>query len=105
MFYENKKRENPEKIMIDKHKDIDGYVIKLTDLINNKIELMNRMCETIYHIMSKVKNEANMIDEKIHKVVVMNNDTLHLINDELKEISNQARKKLKNDTSLVDLLY
>ena len=105
MFYENKKRKNPEKIMIDKHKDIDGYVIKLTDLINNKIELMNKMCETISHIMSKVKNEANMIDEKIHKVVLMNNDTLHLINDELKEISNQPRKKLKNDTSLVDLPY
>ena len=105
MFYENKKRKIPGKIMIDKHKDIGGYVIKLTDLINNKIQLMNRMCETIYHIMSKVKNEANMIDEKIHKVVVMNNDTLHLINDELKEISNQARKKLKNNTSLVDLLY
>ena len=29
---------SPEKIMIDKHKDIDGYVSKLTDVMNNKIE-------------------------------------------------------------------
>ena len=31
-------RINPEMIKIDKHKDIDGYVSKLTDVINNKIE-------------------------------------------------------------------
>ena len=40
-----KNRADPEKIKIDKHKDIDGYVSKLTDLINNKIDLVNRMCE------------------------------------------------------------
>ena len=32
-------------IKIDKHKDIDGYANKLTDVINNKIELgSNRPC-------------------------------------------------------------
>ena len=81
-----KNRINPEKIKIDKHKDIDGYVSKLTDVINNKIELVNRMCESIDHVMSEIKNETNMIDEKIHKVSEMDNDTLHLINDKLKEI-------------------
>ena len=86
VLYENKNRINPEKIMIDKHKDIDGYVSKLTDVINNKIELVNRMCESIDHVMSEIKNETNMIDEKIHKVSEMDNDTLHLINDKLKEI-------------------
>ena len=30
-------RISPEKIKIDKHKDIDGYVSKLNDVINNKI--------------------------------------------------------------------
>ena len=59
---------NPEKIKIDKHKDIDGYVSKLTDVINNKIELVNRMCESIDHVISEIKNETNMIDEKIYKV-------------------------------------
>ena len=89
-----KNRINPENIKIDKHKDIDGYVSKLTDVINNKIELVNRMCESIDHVMSEIKNETNMIDEKIHKVSEMDNDTLHLINDKLKEIINQSRKKL-----------
>ena len=89
-----KNRINPEKIKIDKHKDIDGYVSKLTDVINNKIELVNRMCESIDHVISEIKNETNMIDEKIHKVSEMDNDTLHLINDKLNEIITQSRKKL-----------
>ena len=89
-----KNRINPEKIKIDKHKDIDGYVSKLTDVINNKIELVNRMCESIDHVMSEIKNETNMIDEKIHKVSEMDNDTLHLMNVKLNEIMNQSRKNL-----------
>ena len=83
-----------EKIKIGKHKDIDGYVSKLTDVINNKIELVNRMCESIDHVISEIKNETNMIDEKIHKVSEMDNDTLHLIDDKLNEIITQSRKKL-----------
>ena len=90
-----KNRISPEKININKHKDIDGYVSKLTDVINNKIELVNRMCESIDHVMSEIKNETNMIDEKIHKVSEMDNDTQHLINDNLKEIMKQSRKILK----------
>ena len=99
-----KNRINPEKIKIDKHKDIDGYVSKLTDVINNKIELVNRMCESIDHVISEIKNETNMIDEKIHKVSEMDNDTQHLINDKLKEIMKQSRKKLRKDSSLADLV-
>ena len=84
----------PEEIKIDKHKDIDGYVSKLTAVINNKIELMNKMGGVIDHVMSEIKNETNMIDEKIHKVSEMDNDTLHLIDDKLNEIITQSRKKL-----------
>ena len=47
-------RTSPEEIQIDKHKDIDGYV-KLTDVINIKIELVNRMCESIDHVMSEIR--------------------------------------------------
>ena len=90
-----KNRINPEKIKIDKHKDIDGYVSKLTDVINNKIESVNRICESIDHIMSEIMNETNKIDEKIHKASEMDNDTLHLISDKLKEIINQSRKDLR----------
>ena len=88
-------RISPEEIKIDKHKDIDGYVSKLTDVINNKIELVNRMCESIDHVISEIKNETNMIDEKIHKVSEMDNDTHHLINDKLKEIMKPSRKNLE----------
>ena len=89
-----KNRISPEKINIDKHKDIYGYVNKSTDVINNKIELVNRMDEAIDHVMSEIKNKTNMIDEKIHKVSEMDNDTLHLIDDKLNEIITQSRKKL-----------
>ena len=92
--FHGKNRINPEMIKIDKHKDIDGYVSKLTDVINNKIELVNRMCESIDHVMSEIKNETNMIDEKIYKVGETDNDALHLINDKLKEIINQSRKNI-----------
>ena len=46
------------------------------------------------HVMSEIKNETNMIDEKIHKVSEMDNDTLHLIDDKINEIITQSRKKL-----------
>ena len=62
----------------------------MTDVINNKIALVNRMD----HVTSEIKNETNMIDEKIHKVNEMDNDTLHLINDKISEIMTQSRKKL-----------
>ena len=104
VLHENKNRISPEKIMIDKHKDIDGYVSELTDLINHKIEEMNRMCSEVDHIMSEINNETNMIDEKIHKVCEMDNDTLHWIDDRLNEIMIRSKKKQKQDSSLVDLL-
>ena len=89
-------------IKIDKHKDIDGYVSKLTDIINNKIELLNRICESIDHVMSEIRNETNMIDEKIHKLCEMDNDTLHWINDRLKEFINQSGRNLRK---IADLLH
>ena len=82
-------------IKIDKHKDIDGYVSKLTDIINNKIELLNRICGAIDHTMSEIKNETNMIDEKIHKLSEMDNDILHWINDRLKEFIDQSGRNLR----------
>ena len=94
-FY-RKNRINPEMIKIDKHKDIDGYVSKLTDIINNKIALLNRICVVIDHTMSEIKNETNMIDEKIHKLSEMDNDILLWINDRLNGFINQSGRNLKN---------
>ena len=65
------------------------------DMINNKIELVNRMCESLDHAMSEIKNETNMIDEKIHKLSEMDNDILLWINDRLKEFINQSGRNLR----------
>ena len=92
-FY-GKNRITPKMIKIDKHKYIDGYVSKLTDIINNKIELANRMGGVIDHVISEIKNETCMIDKKIHKASEMDNDTLHMINDKLKKITKQSRGKI-----------
>ena len=59
------------------------------------MELVSRMCESIDNVMSEMKNETNMIDEKIHKVSEMDNDTQHLTNDKLKKIMNQSRKNIE----------
>ena len=47
-------------------------------------------------VMSEIKNETNMTDEKINKVSEMDNNTKLLINDKLKEIITQSRNKLNN---------
>ena len=85
----------PEEIKIDKHKYIDGYISKLTDVINNKIELVNKMGGVIDHVMNEIKNETNMIDKKIQKVSEMDNDTQHLFNDKLRKIMKQSRKNIE----------
>ena len=82
-------------INTDKDKDIDGYVSKLTDIINNYIKLINKLDETIDHVICEINTETNMIDEIIHKASEMENDTLHLIDDKLNKIIKQAKKELK----------
>ena len=67
----------------------------MTDVINNKIELLNRVGDLIDHIISYIKNETNMIDEKIYKVSEVDNDTLHLINNKRKEIMSQLKQNIK----------
>ena len=53
------------------------------------------MCDSIDHIISNIKNETNMTDEKIYQVSEMDNDTLHLINDKVKELMSQLKQNLK----------
>ena len=91
-----KKIERAQKIInIDKHKDSDGYVSKLTDIINNKIKLINKIGERTGHARCEINNETNMINEIIHKAIVMDNNTLYLIDDKLHKIIIQTRKKIK----------
>ena len=81
------KREIPRMINIDKNKNIDGYVSKLTVIINNKLKLVKTIImRSIDSIMCDVNNKSNMVNEKIHKASDIDNDTLHLIDDNVNEI-------------------
>ena len=53
------------------------------------------MGEILDQVMSEIKNETNMIDEKIYKLSEMDNDTLHWIDDRLNNIMTRSRKKLR----------
>ena len=64
-------------------------------MINNEIQLINKIGETINHIRHEINNKTNMVNEIIHKASVMDNDTLHLIDDKLDKIIRQTRKKIK----------
>ena len=66
---------------------------ELTDMINNEIELINKICETITHVLHEMNNETNKVNEIIHKASVMDKDTLHLIDDKLDKTVRQTRKK------------
>ena len=54
--------------------------------------LVNEKCGVIDQVMGEIKNETNMIDEKIHKVSEMDNDTLHWRNNKLNNIITKLRK-------------
>ena len=56
-------REKHEKINIDKHKDIVGYVSKYTDIVNDKLELVNVIGELLDGVINDIQNEADMVDD------------------------------------------
>ena len=72
-----KKRKGQKMINIDKCKDIDGYVNKLTDITNNKIKLVRTISIRINSIMRDINNILNMVNKNV------DNDTLHLVDDVL----------------------
>ena len=53
------------------------------------------MSMRIGRVMCNIKNKTNMVNEKIDKASEMNNDTLHLIDDNLNEIITYLLKGLK----------
>ena len=63
MRFIKKKTKIPKMINIDKHKNIDGYVSKLTVIINNKIKLVRTIImRSIDSIMCDIKNKSNMVN-------------------------------------------
>ena len=76
----------------------------MTDVINNKIKLINKLAETIDCARCDINNETNIINEIIHKASVMDNDTLYLIDYKLDKIITQTRKKkLKSHLKMIRL--
>ena len=64
-------------------------------MINNEIELINKICETITHVLHEMNSETNKVNEIIHLASVMDKGTLHSIDDELDKIIRQTKKKIK----------
>ena len=52
------------------------------------------MSVKIDRVMCNIKNKTNMVNEKIHKASEMDNNTLHLIDDNLNQIMTYLRKRL-----------
>ena len=96
-------------INIGKHKNIGKYVSKLEDIIINNIKLMSALNTRITRTMCDIKNKANITNEKIRKASVMDNDTLHLIDNDLDETittitySNERLKKSEKRLETVDV--
>ena len=81
-----KNREKHEKINVDKDKDIDGYVSKYTNIVNDKLELLNRIGELLDSTMIDVQNELGMINE-VRQANEIDTDTLKLMYNTLAKIS------------------
>ena len=100
-----KNRKSSKMVNIDKHKGIDGYVSKLTDIINNKVKLMNVMSMRIGHVICNIKNKTNVVNEKIHKASEMDNDNLNeIITYLIKGLIIIIKKKIKSGSGLPDPL-
>ena len=72
----DKNREKHERINIDKYKDIDGYVSKYTNIVNDKLELVNRIGEILDCAIIEVQNEVDMINEVKQKESEIDIETL-----------------------------
>ena len=72
-FYD-KNREKHEKIIMNKYRcrGIDEYISKYTDIINDKLELVNRIGKLLDSVMVEVQNVVDMVRET-------NNDSLIMI--------------------------
>ena len=84
-FYD-KNIEKHEKIIINKYRcrDIDEYISKYTDIVNDTLELVNRIGKLLDSVMVEVQNVVDMVSET-------NNDSL------IYDILAENLKKWKDD--------
>ena len=89
-FY-NKNREKHERININNYKDIDGNASKYTNIVNDKLELVNRIGEILDCAMIEVQNEVDMINEVKQKESEIDIETLKLMHEALAKILKKWR--------------
>ena len=89
-FY-NKNRERYERININNYKDIDGYASKYTNIVNDKLELVNRIGEILDCAMIEVQNEVDIINEVEQKESEIDIETLKLMHEALAKILKKWR--------------
>ena len=92
-----KNREKHERINIDKYKDIDGYVSKYTNIVNDKLELVNRIGEILDCAIIEVQNEVDMINEVKQKESEIDIETLKLMHEALAKILKKWRCHSRGD--------
>ena len=93
----NKNREKHDRINIDKYKDIGGYVSKYTNIVNDKLELVNRIGEILDCAMIEVQNEVDMINEVKQKESEIDIETLKLMHEALAKILKKWRCHSRGD--------
>ena len=81
----DKDRKMHKKIDINKYSEIDRYTDKYTDIINGKIELLNKIGVILDNPMTEIQSKADMINDMKQKENVVI-DTLKLIHKTLDEI-------------------
>ena len=81
----DKDRKMHKKIDINKYSEIDRYTDKYTDIINGKIELLNKIGVILDNPMIEIQSKADMINGMKQKENVVI-DTLKLIHKTLDEI-------------------
>ena len=85
-----KNRDKHEKINIGKDKDIDGYVSKYINIVNDKLELVNRIRELLDSTMIDIQNEIGMINE-VKQASEIDIYTLKLMHNTLTKILKKWR--------------
>ena len=64
---------------------------------DKKEKLLDRVCDLLKYIIREIHNEAGDIYITMRNVNVLDKNKLHLINDKLKEITTQTKKKLNKN--------
>ena len=114
IYAENREKHEITNIDIDKDNDIDGYVsmYTYTDIINDKLKLVNRIGELLDSIMVEVQNVVDMVretdnDSLICDILAENlkkwkDDILELINSVNVCAKLNTKKKDKSNTKKKD---